>query len=75
MKRMKRNNYNSHDAEFGFDHSISEAEFNKRHKKALKDDEPSGKKKRKKRKPKEKINHFKGLGSGGSSKGPWPKIR
>jgi hypothetical protein len=72
---MKRNNYNSHDAEFGFDYGPSEEEFNKRHKKALKDAEPSGKKKRKKRKPKEKINHFKGLGSGGSSKGPWPKIR
>ena len=67
---MKRNNYNSHDAEFGFDHSISEAEFNKKHKKALKDAEPSGKKKRKKRKPKGKVNHFRGLGGGSSSRGP-----
>jgi len=67
---MKRNNYNSHDAEFGFDYSISETEFNKKHKKALKDAEPSGKKKRKKRKPKAKVNHFRGLSGGSSSRGP-----
>ena len=41
---------------------ISEAEFNRRHKKALKDAEPSGKKKRKKRIKKEKHDWFKGLG-------------
>ena len=59
MKRMKRNNYNSHDAEFGFDHGLSEAEFNKRHKKARKDAEPSGKKKKKKKKPvKDKYRNF-----------------
>ena len=67
---MKRNNYNSHDAEFGFDYGPSEEEFNKRHKKALKDAEPSGTKKRKKRKPKAKVNHFRGLGGGSSSRGP-----
>ena len=67
---MKRNNYNSHDAEFGFDYGPSEEEFNKRHKKALKDAEPSGKKKRKKRKPKAKVNHFRGLSGGSSSRGP-----
>ena len=69
---MKRNNYNSHDAEFGFDYGISETEFNKKHKKALKDAEPTGIKKRKKRrKPKEKPNPFRGLGGGSSSRGPW----
>ena len=67
---MKRNNYNSHDAEFGFDYGPSEEEFNKKHKKALKDAEPSGTKKRKKRKPKAKVNHFRGLGGGSSSRGP-----
>ena len=46
---MKRNNYNSHDAEFGFDYGPSEEEFNKKHKKALKDAEPSGIKRRKKK--------------------------
>ena len=64
---MKRNNYNSHDAEFGFDYGPSEEEFNKRHKKALKDAEPSG---TKQRKPKAKVNHFRGLGGGSSSRGP-----
>ena len=67
---MKRNNYNSHDAEFGFDYGPSEEEFNKKHKKVLKDAEPSGIKKRKKRKPKAKVNHFRGLGGGSSSRGP-----
>ena len=64
-----RDTNNSVDDEFGSSF-MSEAEFNKRHKKALKDAEPSGTKKRKKRKPKAKINHFKGLGSGSSSIGP-----
>ena len=68
---MKRNNYNSHDAEFGFDYGPSEEEFNKRHKKALKDAEPTGTKKRKKKRiPREKPNHFRGLGGGSSSRGP-----
>ena len=64
-----RDTNNSVDDEFGSSF-MSEIEFNKRHKKALKDAEPSGTKKRKKRKPKAKINHFKGLGSGSSSIGP-----
>ena len=38
------------------EYDISEAEFNKRHKKALKDAEPLGKKKRKKRKKDLKRN-------------------
>ena len=42
---------------------MTEAEFNRRHKKALKDAEPSGKKKRKKRVKKEKVDWFKGLGA------------
>ena len=67
---MGRDTNNSVDDEFGSSF-MSEAEFNKRHKKALKDAEPSGTKKRKKRKPKAKINHFKGLGSGSSGRGPW----
>ena len=66
---MGRDTNNSVDDEFGSSF-MSEAEFNKRHKKALKDAEPSGTKKRKKRKPKAKINHFKGLGSGSSCIGP-----
>ena len=66
---MGRDTNNSVDDEFGSSF-MSEAEFNKRHKKVLKDAEPSGTKKRKKRKPKAKINHFKGLGSGSSSIGP-----
>jgi len=52
------------DDEFSF--NISEDDFNRRHKKALKDAEPSGKKKRKKRKKKE-HNWFKGLGSSNRS--------
>jgi hypothetical protein len=51
---------------------ISEEEFNKRHRKALKDAEPTGIKKRKKRIPKEKPNPFRGLG-GSASRGPWPR--
>ena len=47
----KRNVWNGDD-EFSF--NISEEEFNKRHKKARKDAEPSGKKK--------KYDYFKGLG-------------
>jgi len=43
-------NYGAADDEFGGGF-ISEAEFNKRHKKALKDAEPSGIKRRKKKKP------------------------
>ena len=49
------------------EYDISEAEFNRRHKKALKDAEPSGKKKRKKRVKKEKVDWFKGLGSSNRS--------
>ena len=64
----KKNIWDGND-EFSF--NFSEEEFNKHHKKALKDAEPSGKKKRKKKK-KEKFNHFKGLGSS-SSRGPWPR--
>ena len=48
------------------EYDISEAEFNRRHKKSLKDAKPSGKKKRKKRKKKE-HNWFKGLGSSSRS--------
>ena len=67
---MIRDTNNAVDDEFG----ISEEEFNKRHKKALKDAEPTGVKKRKKKRiPKEKPNPFRGLGSGGSGRGPWPK--
>ena len=67
---MIRDTNNAVDDEFG----ISEEEFNKRHKKALKDAEPTGIKRRKKKRiPKEKPNPFRGLGSGGSSRGPWPK--
>ena len=65
---MIRDTNNAGDDEFGV--MISEEEFNKRHKKALKDAEPSGKKKRKKRKPKAKVNHFRGLSGGSSSRGP-----
>jgi hypothetical protein len=69
---MKRDTNNSSDDEFG-SMMISEEEFNKRHKKALKDAEPTGIKKRKKKRiPKEKPNPFRGLGSS-SSRGPWPK--
>ena len=64
---MARNNYNSHDAEFGFDHGISEERYNKLRAKEQKKSMPQSQKK-KKRKPKAKINHFRGLGS--SSKGP-----
>ena len=45
---MGRDTNNSVDDEFGSGF-MSEDEFNRRHKKALKDAEPSGKKKRKKR--------------------------
>jgi hypothetical protein len=51
-------NYGAADDEFGGGF-ISEAEFNKRHKKALKDAEPSGIKRRKKKKPvKDKYRNF-----------------
>ena len=43
-----RDTNNSADDEFGFNY-MSEDEFNKRHKKALKDAEPSGIKRRKKK--------------------------
>jgi hypothetical protein len=67
---MIRDTNNAANDEFG----ISEEEFNKRHKKALKDAEPTGIKRRKKKRiPKEKPNPFRGLGSGGSSRGPWSK--
>ena len=67
---MGRDTNNSVDDEFGSSF-MSEAEFNKRHMQALKDAEPSGTKKRKKRrKPKAKVNHFRGLGGGSSSRGP-----
>ena len=67
---MKRDTNNTGDDEFGM--QISEEEFNKKHMKALKDAEPTGIKKRKKRRiPKEKPNIFRGLGGGSSSRGPW----
>jgi hypothetical protein len=67
---MKRDTNNAGDDEFGM--QISEEEFNKKHMKALKDAEPTGIKKRKKRRiPKEKPNIFRGLGGGSSSRGPW----
>jgi hypothetical protein len=51
-------NYGAADDEFGGSF-ISEAEFNKRHKKALKDAEPSGIKRKKKKKPvKDKYRNF-----------------
>ena len=66
---MKRDTNNAGDDEFGM--QISEEEFNKKHMKALKDAEPTGIKKRKKRRiPKEKPNIFRGLGGGSSSRGP-----
>ena len=72
---MKRNNYSSHDAEFGFDHGISEEQYNKLRAKEQKKSMPQPQKKRKKKRiPKEKFNHFKGLGgSSSSSRGPWIK--
>ena len=67
---MIRDTNNAANDEFG----ISEEEFYKRHKKALKDAEPTGIKRRKKKRiPKEKPNPFRGLSSGGSSRRPWPK--
>ena len=52
------NFYGAADDEFGAGF-ISEPEFNKRHKKALKDAEPSGIKRRKKKKPvKDKYRNF-----------------
>ena len=67
---MKRDTNNAGDDEFGM--QISEEEFNKKHMKALKDAEPTGIKKRKKRRiPKEEPNPFRGLGGGSSSRGPW----
>ena len=64
---MKRNNYSSHDAEFGFDHGISEDRYNKLRAKEQKKSMPQP---IKKRKPKEKVNHFRGLSGGSSSRGP-----
>jgi hypothetical protein len=63
------NNMKKQDNNASFE-GISEAEYNKRHMKALKDAEPSGRKKR--RIKKEKPNPFRGLGSS-SGRGPWPK--
>ena len=73
-----RNTNNSADDEFGFDYGMSEDEFNKKHRKALKKADSSYREKKpkskKKRKPKKKLYEpnplFKGLGSGSSSKGP-----
>ena len=57
--KKPRNTNNPADDEFGFDYGMSEDEFNKRHKKALKDAEPSGIKRRKKKKPvKDKYRNF-----------------
>ena len=67
----KRNNYSSHDAEFGFEHGISEERYNKLRAKEQKKSMPQPQKKRKK-KPKQKIDHFKGLGSS-EGRGPWPR--
>ena len=47
-----RNTNNSADDEFGFDYDMSEDEFNKRHRKALKKADPSYKKKKKLKKKK-----------------------
>ena len=41
--------------------------------KALEQADPHNFKKKRKKKPKEKFNHFKGLGGGSSSRGPWKK--
>lgn len=57
--------------EFGFN-DISEADYNKLRAKEQKKSMPQTRKV-KRRKKKKKINHFKGLGGGGS-RGPWPKI-
>ena len=71
-----RNTNNTADDEFGFDYGMSEEEFNKRHRKALKEADPSYKekkpklKKKKKKKLYEPNSLFKGLG-GSSSRGPW----
>ena len=75
MKRKKykhRDTNNSVDDEFGSNY-MSEEEFNKKHMKALEQADPHNFKKKRKKKPKEKFNHFKGLGGGSSSRGPWKK--
>ena len=52
-KKMKSRDYNACEDEFG---SISEEEYNKRHKKALKDADPSYKKKKRMKKKQIKIS-------------------
>ena len=68
---MIRDTNNTGDDEFGM--QISEEEFNKKHMKALEQADPHNFKKKRKKKPKEKFNHFKGLGGGSSSRGLWKK--
>ena len=68
-----RNSNNAADDEFGFDHDISEEKYNKLRAKEQKKSMPQPQKKRKKRRiPKEKPNHFRGLGSS-KGRGPWPR--
>jgi hypothetical protein len=71
--KKPRNTNNFADDEFGFDYDMSEVEFNKRHRKALKDADPSyiEKKPKSKKKKNSYVQDrplFRGLGS--SSRGP-----
>ena len=63
---MQRREYNTMEDEFGFN-DISETEYNKLRAKEQKKSMPQP---IKKRKPKAKINHFRGLSGGSSSRGP-----
>ena len=76
--KKPRNTNNFADDEFGFDYDMSEVEFNKRHRKALKDADPSYIEKKPKSKKKKKVYEphplFKGLGGSGRSSGlQWKK--
>ena len=66
-KYKRRDTNNSMDDEFGFNYDISEDDYNKLRAKEQKKSMPQPQKKRNK-KPKNKVNHFKGLSS--SSRGP-----
>ena len=68
---MVRNTNNAADDEFGFDHGISEEKYNKLRAKEQKKSMPQPQK-MKQRKPKAKVNHFRGLGSS-KGRGPWPR--
>lgn len=72
-KYKRRDTNNSMDDEFGFNYDISEDDYNKLRAKEQKKSMPQTKKVKRKKKKKQTINHFKGLGS--SSRGPWPKFR